>query len=63
MYKVGVLQFEPKLFKVDENLANLENMLTGIDADLVVLPELATSGYVFNSKEEVLNVAEDAKTG
>lgn len=63
MYKVGVLQFEPKLFKVDENLANLQNMLQGIDADLVVLPELATSGYVFNSKEEVFKVAEDAKTG
>lgn len=63
MYKVGLLQFEPKLFKVDENLANLASMLEDCDADLVVLPELATSGYVFNSKEEVRAVAEDAKTG
>jgi len=63
MYKVGVLQYEPKLFKVDENLVYLENMLHDVDADLVVLPELATSGYVFNTKEEVFRVAEDAKTG
>ena len=49
--------------KVEENLDKLKNMLTGIDADLVVLPELATSGYVFRTKEEVFNVAEDAKTG
>lgn len=63
MYKVGVLQFEPKLLKVDENLAYLEEMLQDQEADLIVLPELATSGYVFNSQEEVLSVAEDAKTG
>jgi len=63
MYKVGVLQFEPRLLKVDENLKNLENMLIDVEADLIVLPELATSGYVFNSKEEVMSVAEDAKTG
>ena len=63
MYKVGVLQFEPKLFKVDENLAKMEEMLQGVEADLIVLPELATSGYVFKSKDEVKNLAENAKTG
>ncbi len=63
MYKVGVLQFEPKLLEVDKNLDYLENMLQGAEADLIVLPELATSGYGFTSKEQVLQVAEDAITG
>lgn len=63
MYKVGVLQFQPKLLQVDENLAYLEKMLQDVDADLIVLPELATSGYVFQTKSEVFQVAEDAKTG
>jgi predicted amidohydrolase len=63
MYKVGVLQFRPKLLKLDENLLTLENMLNDVEADLVVLPELATSGYVFNTKEEVESVAEDAMSG
>ncbi len=63
MYKVGVLQFEPKLFQVDQNLNYLRKMLEDIEADLVVLPELATSGYVFNSLDEVKSLAEDAKTG
>ena len=63
MYKVGVLQFKPKLLDVDANLGTLEAMLNDVDADLVVLPELATSGYVFNTKEEVESVSEDAVDG
>ena len=63
MYKVGVLQFKPKLLNLSENLAHLEMLLSDVSADLIVLPELATSGYVFNTREEVLSVAEDAKSG
>lgn len=63
MYKVGMLQYEPKLFQVKENLSTLAQMLTGVKADLVVLPELAATGYLFNTKEELMKVAEDANTG
>ncbi|MCK4956881.1 MAG: beta-ureidopropionase [Candidatus Cloacimonetes bacterium] len=62
-YRVGVAQFQPNLFEVDENLNKMNQLLKGIKADLVVFPELATSGYVFGSKEEVRSVAEDAYTG
>ncbi len=63
MYKVGVLQFKPSLLNVEKNLNSLRTMLEDVEADLVVLPELATSGYVFNTKEEVESVAEDAIDG
>jgi predicted amidohydrolase len=34
-----------------------------MDADLIVLPELATSGYLFSNMDEVNSIAEDVKTG
>lgn len=63
MYRLGVLQFEPKLLKVTENLERMAELVRNVDADLIVMPELATSGYVFNTKEEVISVAENAKSG
>jgi len=62
-YKVGVCQFQPKLFNIDHNLKKMEKLLSGINADLIVLPELATCGYVFNSIEEVKKVSESAENG
>jgi predicted amidohydrolase len=61
--KVSVLQFKPKLLDKAHNLGRLSEMLAGIKTDLVVLPELATSGYVFNSPQEVLSIAEEAGNG
>ena len=62
-YKVGCCQFHPQFLNVKGNLDKMEGLLKGIDADLIVLPELAASGYVFNSKEEVSKVAEDGLSG
>jgi len=62
-YKDGVCQFQPKLFEIDHNLHKMEKMLTGIKSDLIILPELATCGYVFNSIEEVKKVSESAGSG
>jgi len=61
--KVSVLQFKPKLLDKAHNLGKLSEMLAGIKTDLVVLPELAISGYVFNSHQEVLSIAEEAGKG
>jgi 5-aminopentanamidase len=49
--RVGVLQFEPVLGEVDHNLEHIERLLTGVDLDLVVLPELCTTGYQLTSEE------------
>ncbi|HHE39456.1 MAG TPA: beta-ureidopropionase [Candidatus Cloacimonetes bacterium] len=62
-YKIGVCQFQPKLFDIEHNLKKMEKMLSGIKADLIVLPELATCGYVFNRIEEVKKVSESAENG
>ncbi|MDY0152792.1 MAG: nitrilase-related carbon-nitrogen hydrolase, partial [Candidatus Cloacimonas sp.] len=61
--KVSVVQFSPIFLAVQENLDRLLSMLESVDSDLVVLPELVTSGYVFSSLEEVVQVAESVPDG
>lgn len=63
IYKVGVMQFEPEFLKVSKNLAKMQNLLKSVTADLIVLPELANSGYLFQSEQELKSVAEPAQTG
>jgi predicted amidohydrolase len=48
--RVGFVQFAPRLGAVDRNLSTIERLARR--ADLLVFPELATSGYVFRSKAE-----------
>ena len=60
-YKIGLCQFEPTLLNKAKNLQKIQKMIDGVEADLIVFPELATSGYVFNNKEEVISVADDFK--
>ncbi|WP_336037084.1 nitrilase-related carbon-nitrogen hydrolase [Halobacterium yunchengense] len=59
--RIAVVQTVPEFGAVD---ANRERTVDAVrehaDADLVVLPELATSGYVFESHEEVDAAAEPA---
>ena len=62
-YKVGCCQYDPQLLDVKANLKKMESLLDGVKADLIILPELASSGYVFNSKAEVASVAEDGLSG
>jgi predicted amidohydrolase len=61
-YLVGFCQFEPELFNIDKNLQKIAGMLEGVRADLMVLPELAVSGYVLNNRQELEKVAEEIKT-
>jgi len=62
-YKVGVCQFKPELMQVEKNLEKMQTLLNGIAADLIILPELASSGYLINSLEEVNKIAEDPQNG
>jgi predicted amidohydrolase len=56
--KVGVLQFKPEFGQKEKNLAAVEKFLNTAQADLVVLPELFTTGYLFLTKEELTSLAE-----
>ncbi len=51
--KGAIYQFKPELGEVERNIAKMAEAIKGIDADFVVLPELATSGYFFLSMDEV----------
>ncbi len=62
-FKVGICQFKPELFQVEKNLNKMQMLLKNVSADLIVLPEFASCGYLFNSKEEVERIAEDPTNG
>jgi predicted amidohydrolase len=62
-YKIGICQFEPKLLDLEYNRNKMQEMVDGVEADLIVFPELATGGYVFKDMQEVRSVSEPFKTG
>ena len=55
--RIGFFQFAPRFGEVDHNLNALASALSGVQADLVVAPELALSGYLFTGKSEVEQMA------
>ncbi|MFT5395314.1 MAG: putative amidohydrolase [Gammaproteobacteria bacterium] len=57
--KVGFYQFRPLFGKLEHNCNKILSVLESSDADLVVLPELALSGYYFKDKAEALKYAVD----
>jgi predicted amidohydrolase len=59
MIRLSVVQFTPAWDNKAGNLAAIRRLLTGVQADIIVLPELCTTGYSFLSKEEALKHAED----
>src|SRR6185369_5194878 len=61
--RAGFVQGRPRFGHPDENLEHGLALAATLDADLVVIPELWSSGYVFSSHAEVASLAEDARTG
>ncbi len=58
----GYLQFEPLLGDPCENMNRIGKLLDKIvKADLIVLPELANSGYKFESREQAIELSEVAE--
>jgi predicted amidohydrolase len=66
--RVAVVQFAPEVGteNLKRNAAAIEERLTraaGAGANLIVLPELATSGYCFRSRAEAFDHAEPVPSG
>ena len=55
--KVGFYQFVPEFGNVQKNVDTMVNAVRAADADLIVFPELATSGYLFLEQKEVEDTA------
>jgi len=59
MLRVGFFQFAPKFGEVATNLSKIVSALRGSEADIIVLPELAFTGYFFQDRSELASLAED----
>ena len=57
---VGFVQFRPVRHDVGANVAQVERLLRGVRADLLVLPELANSGYMYAAPESIAPFSEPA---
>ena len=57
--KVGYIQTSPFFGDKRRNFKEIEELITKLRADLIVLPELFATGYTFVSKEEALSLAEN----
>ena len=57
--RIGYYQFRPLFGKVQHNLDRVINALEDVRADLIVLPELAFTGYHFKDRSELKVLAEN----
>ncbi len=57
--KIGFYQYRPAFGRVSANLNKVLKKLEGVDADIIVLPELAFTGYYFKDRAETVGLAED----
>jgi predicted amidohydrolase len=56
--RIGYYQFRPAFGRPRTNLSKIVKRLDGVDADLIVLPELAFTGYYFKNRSEAMDMAE-----
>lgn len=64
--RLAISQLNPQVGDVDENLVRVNSILEEAErayADVLVLPELTNSGYVFENKEEAMNSSEIIPNG
>ena len=63
MIKAGYIQFHPELGNIDSNIKRLDPFIDQAKgADLIVLPELVSTGYNFLKREDAMACAEELKT-
>ena len=58
MIRAGFVQFAPEFGEVKANLEKMGRLIDSSHAELLVLPELAATGYEFKDAAEVARYAE-----
>lgn len=64
--RVACIQMEPRVGELEANIADSVSRIAAAAAQgarLIVLPELASSGYVFNTRAEAYTLAEEIPRG
>jgi len=61
--RVGLVQTRPERARREANLDEVWGITRGLGVDLLVLPELFDTGYLFESQEEVLSLATEVPGG
>jgi predicted amidohydrolase len=61
--KVGFIQTKPVFGHVDRNVERAVRLIERCDADLIVLPELFNTGYLFVAQDEVRDLGETVPGG
>lgn len=61
--RVAAVQMQPTFGQIAENLARAERLIRSREADLYVLPELFSTGYLFKDRAEVATLAEPYPNG
>jgi predicted amidohydrolase len=56
--KIGYLQFQPQFGKPELNISRIKDLVSDKNFDLLVIPELANSGYLFTEKKELKEFSE-----
>jgi len=63
VHRIACLQTAPLFGERERNLDDLERRIEGVEADLLVLPELFGTGYSFRDRAEALSYSEPAASG
>jgi predicted amidohydrolase len=57
---LAVVQFTPGFGEKEKNLSRMRELVEDVTADIILFPELCTTGYFFLSRDEVAEAAEPA---
>jgi predicted amidohydrolase len=61
-FTIALVQFKPERKDIKKNIQKIQSLLDGVSADLIVLPELSNSGYLYPSSEALLAYSEPSNS-
>jgi len=59
MLSISLVQFTPVMNNPEHNLQQISSLLQNVKTDIILLPELCTTGYSFINRDEAFSSAED----